>query len=76
MNRIPYFQSDDIPQCEPKKDCINTHYKVYVSNELIKKGRFALKQTKALQGKRTVYKRLWNESKKEWKTDWILMEIN
>jgi len=67
-----YFQSDDIPQSEPKGDCIVTFYKIYVDGVLIKEGKHAHKQTKAIPN-RVIYTRKWNVSRKTWKdSEWTL----
>ena len=67
---MKYFQSDDIPVCQPKKDCIHTHYRIVVNDVIIKEGRHALKQTRNVEN-RTIYKRRWNVSKRCWKdSEW------
>ena len=69
---MKYFQSDDIPVCEPKKDCIHTYCRIVVDGKIIKEGRHALKQTRKIEN-RVIYKRIWNESKRCWKdADWEL----
>jgi hypothetical protein len=69
---MKYFQSDDIPVCEPKKDCIHKYYRIVIDGKIIKEGRYALKQTRNVQN-RTIYKRKWNESKRCWKdANWEL----
>jgi hypothetical protein len=69
---MKYFQSDDIPTCEPKKDCIHKYYRIVIDGKIIKEGRHALKQTRNIEN-RTIYKRKWNESKRCWKdANWEL----
>lgn len=68
---MKYFQSDDIPVCEPKKDCRHQYYRVIVDGEIIKEGRHAIKQTRNIEN-RIIYQRLWNESKRFWVNDWNL----
>jgi hypothetical protein len=59
---------------EPKKrDCIKTIYRIVVNGEIVKEGKYAIKQTKDLRG-RTIYKRKWNESKREWMGEWMLAQ--
>jgi len=73
MQRTKYFQSDDIPQCEPKSDCTHTKYKVLVDGVVIKEGRYAVKQTRNIPN-RIIYKRKWNVSRKTWvDSDWQLL---
>jgi len=67
---MKYFQSDDIPECKPKKDCIHTHYKIVVSGQIIKEGRYAHKQTKNIK-ERVIYSRKYNVSKRKYETDFI-----
>jgi hypothetical protein len=62
---MKYFQSDDIPVCVPKKDCIHTRYRIIVDGTIIKEGRHALKQTRNIEN-RTIYKRRWNVSRRCW----------
>ena len=69
---MKYFQSDDIPVCEPKNDCIHKYYRIVVDGKIIKEGRHALKQTRNIEN-RTIYKRRWNESKRCWQdSEWML----
>jgi len=65
MKTAPYFQSDDIPECEPKKDCIKTYYRIKKGGVIIKEGLHAKKQTKNVPDIE-IFKRRWNESKREW----------
>jgi hypothetical protein len=70
---MKYFQSDDIPVCEPKKDCIHTYYRIVFDGKIIKEGRYALKQTRNIEN-RIIYKRKWNESKRCWKdANWRIL---
>lgn len=70
---MKYFQSDDIPACEPKKDCIHKYYRIEVDGKIIKEGRHALKQTRNIEN-RTIYSRKWNESKRCWhESEWKIV---
>lgn len=62
---MKYFQSDDIPICESKKNCIHVYYRIVVDGKIIKEGRNALKQTRNIKN-RIIYKRKYNESKRCW----------
>ena len=76
MIRYPYFQQDDIPDGKPKKDCFCNFYRVYLGGKKIKQGKHAIKQTKKIEG-RTILKRKWNESRKQWADEgWILKMVN
>jgi len=72
---MKYFQSDDIPNSENLKDCIHKHYKIVVDGNVIKQGRYALKQTKNVIN-RCVFVRSWNESKKVYITDWMPLPVS
>lgn len=65
MRTASYFQSDDIPNEQPKKDCIHKYYRIKKGGIIIKEGRFAKKQTRNIPDTE-IFTRRWNESKKEW----------
>ena len=71
---MKYFQSDDIPVCNPKKDCIHKYYRIIVEGKIIKEGRHAVKQTRNDEN-RIIYKRKYNVSKHFWiDINWELNE--
>jgi len=73
--KFPYFQQDDAPTGRPKKECTCNYYRVYVDGKRIKQGRHAIKQTKKIEN-RTILKRKWSVSKKQWKDDgWVLIMV-
>jgi hypothetical protein len=71
-----YFQTDDrddyFESLGKKGDCKHTHYKIVVDGKVIKKGRFAIKQTRKIEN-RVIYKRRWNVSRKIYENDWTLI---